>query len=194
MSGIAIISSNDIWAVGGQDILHWDGAGWSQSLSPRYLRNVVSISSKNIYAVGERAILHWGGQSWSIVAEPAQYLMSISAVSATNVWTRGLARGIILHGTSVVRPQLTAPPNHQLLSNSTPTVRWENQSCAAQYKVLLKRDARDGRKVVRTTVTDNKYTTPLLDAYHHYFWRVRVCDKTQYCSKWSKWREFYALP
>lgn len=195
-AGLAVLSPDDIWVVGhglGQ-AFHWHGNAWNPVAEPLGdLESVTALAADNIYAVGA-GIVHWDGSGWSVVADPPQYLRSVSAVSATNIWSGGEKKAAVLHGRSVMRPQLTAPQHHALLDDSTPTLRWEEQSCAAHYKVLLKRDARDGRKVVRTTVTDNEYTTPSLDAYHHYFWRVRACDRTQYCSKWSKWREFYVLP
>src|SRR6184192_541527 len=58
--GVAVVSADDIWAVGGWGggnamIEHWDGTNWSvtevQSQGP-YLRGVAARSSRDVWAVG----------------------------------------------------------------------------------------------------------------------------------------------
>jgi hypothetical protein len=109
---------NDVWAVGrttdlGVDktlILHYDGTSWTQkpSISPsstaQTLYGVVAITPMLAYAAGayksadgrQHTLLEkWDGTSWTQVAAPDalpgydNYLFSLSAVSATNIWAGG---------------------------------------------------------------------------------------------------------
>lgn len=98
LDDIAVVSSNDIWAVGWLDALnggqwtltmHWDGTQWTQIPSPNVtnpsgspysqrLDSVVAIASNNVWAAGYYAVgnvehtlvLHWDGNTWSIVPSP----------------------------------------------------------------------------------------------------------------------------
>ena len=93
--GVAALSDNDVWAVGGEQdsaglwhtlTEHWDGNEWSvvPSLDPGVSGNqlyaVKAKSANDIYAVGQQAgtgfpnqalIEHWDGTAWSVVAAPA---------------------------------------------------------------------------------------------------------------------------
>jgi hypothetical protein len=104
LRGIAVIAQNNIWAVGGHDILpqggqslveHWDGANWMISSSPNVgtLNGVVAVGNNpnDIYAVGDSGIIHYDGVNWSQIANRAGGL-SIGAVkseTAYDVWTVG---------------------------------------------------------------------------------------------------------
>ena len=96
LSGVAVLSPSDVWAVGAHNtlqgnhtlILHWDGSGWTRVKSPNPSQSVnlhtdvlsaVSASSQSdAWAVGNfydgtarRALtLHWDGDHWSSVAGP----------------------------------------------------------------------------------------------------------------------------
>jgi hypothetical protein len=96
LSGLSIVSSNDIWAVGfftsGSDssiiktlIEHWNGKQWSIVSSPdpgvggNQLTDVVARSSNDVWAVGYSPrsrypgqesltlVEHWNGKQWSVV-------------------------------------------------------------------------------------------------------------------------------
>jgi hypothetical protein len=93
--GVAALSDNDVWAVGGnQDsnglwhtlTEHWNGSAWSvvnavdAGSSGNQFYAVKAIASNNVYAVGQQAgagfpnqalIEHWDGKSWSVVSSPA---------------------------------------------------------------------------------------------------------------------------
>jgi len=96
LTGIAAVSTNNIWAVGGYAsaprtgqtlIEHWDGSKWSIVPSPTIgdstaysnLAEVAAVSTNNIWAVGlhsntggaDRTLIeHWDGSKWSIVPSP----------------------------------------------------------------------------------------------------------------------------
>ncbi len=115
INGIAAISSNDVWAVGGyynvgahQTLIeHWNGTTWSVVSSPNpgivanELQGVTAISASDVWAVGHQSdssgfktlIVHWNGSSWSAVTSPSPGLESelngVTATSASDVWAVG---------------------------------------------------------------------------------------------------------
>jgi hypothetical protein len=99
--GVAVRTSTDAWAVGGQVnvvgnasaystlIEHWNGQAWAIVPSPNlanivqdYLRSVAIVSANDVWAVGpgyasiqqcphQDVVEHWDGQIWSITPAPA---------------------------------------------------------------------------------------------------------------------------
>ena len=129
LQGVSGLSPHDAWAVGYSctsncgmgaaevdrtQILHWDGAAWSQVASPNPDRNgrlnaVTALSPSDIWAVGSYCaahcgtdsavihalILHWNGAAWTQVASPAPAgslittLNGVSAKSPASAWAVG---------------------------------------------------------------------------------------------------------
>lgn len=117
LSGVAAISSNDVWAVGSYEesnypydnqtlIEHWDGTSWSVVSSPNptnggWLAAVAADSSTDIWAVGQGGAggqtltEHWNGTSWSIVPSPTpggendDELLGVAAITSTDIWAIG---------------------------------------------------------------------------------------------------------
>jgi len=116
--GIDAVSSSDVWAVGSFNLgggsrtftLHWDGNVWSQVPSPSpgtttdTFNDVEAVTSNDVWAVGvtyggyggarRTLIEHWDGTQWTQVPSPSpdiaeNYLLSVSAVSANDVWAVG---------------------------------------------------------------------------------------------------------
>src|SRR5712692_1243712 len=95
LTGIAAVSSDNIWAVGsfqkGTDpsqtlIEHWNGSNWSVICSPspgsasNALNNIAAASVNDIWAVGsfqnstgpaQTLIEHWNGSRWRIIPSPS---------------------------------------------------------------------------------------------------------------------------
>lgn len=95
-NGIAAISANDVWAVGGttpsgsnvgQTLAeHWGGKQWAVVPSPNegtasnQLSSVAAVSTSDVWAVGTTyqyaspsdltLIEHWNGSAWSVVPSP----------------------------------------------------------------------------------------------------------------------------
>jgi len=112
LQSVAALSSHDVWAVGGQLIEHWNGRTWSIVSQPdphAVWHGVTAISRTAVWAVGaslspdaEAATLteRWDGTRWRDVSsagtpgsgEPQSGwgLHSVSADSATDVWTVGI--------------------------------------------------------------------------------------------------------
>jgi hypothetical protein len=97
LTGITVVSPNDIWAVGWTGVArgytrsksaalieHWNGTAWTVVPSPSpagvqtYLQSVAATSPRNAWAVGttgypgpiEAYILHWDGTTWTPVHAP----------------------------------------------------------------------------------------------------------------------------
>jgi len=124
LSGIAVVSSDDIWAVGNSATLgglpqtlvqHWDGARWNVIPSPTIqggssFEAVAAVSGNDIWAVGLRAlgapgpgqgtlIAHWDGSDWTVVPSPnggniRNRLAAIAVISDTDIWAVGWSRDI----------------------------------------------------------------------------------------------------
>ncbi len=108
LNEVVAISSNNVWAVGGNSgnalVEHWDGTSWSLVSSPVFtsagsLSAVSADSANDIWAVGGRTILHFDGANWSQVASPNLSATSVTALSPTNVWAVGTVSVFINHQT-----------------------------------------------------------------------------------------------
>ena len=117
LSGVAAISSSNVWAVGTHTaangayltlIEHWNGTSWSvvSSPSPSAANNdltaVSGSSASDVWAVGwtlDGSVLieHYDGSSWSVVSNPAvpsgSVLYGVKAISSTNAWAVGYQPG-----------------------------------------------------------------------------------------------------
>lgn len=92
LESVAVISKNDVWAVGARSItsligtvaqtltLHWSGHSWEMVPSPNigslhnHLFHVAAVAANDVWAVGYQngatLIEHWDGTNWSIVPSP----------------------------------------------------------------------------------------------------------------------------
>ena len=115
LTSVAVVSANDVWAVGYYMesnwrtlTMHWDGSAWSIVPSPNvgtygnYLNSVSARATDDVWAVGSTnnggntLILHWNGTSWSVIPSPnipdwTNALNSVTIVSADDAWAVGLA-------------------------------------------------------------------------------------------------------
>jgi hypothetical protein len=109
LHSVAVVSSNDAWAVGYGLIEHWDGANWNLVPSapggnPADFRSVTAVASNDVWAVGRRLegdpswnrplVEHWDGSSWTVVPSPSgsgvtSQLLGVAAVSANDIWAVG---------------------------------------------------------------------------------------------------------
>ena len=133
LSGVAAVSTSDVWAVGYYYsttskertlIEHWDGTSWSVVASPNFgvnvnqLSGVAAVSANDIWAVGnyynrntgitKNLTMNWNGTSWSLVPTPnaatnTNVLTGVAAVSASDIW----AVGYYLNSTNTANRTLT---------------------------------------------------------------------------------------
>jgi hypothetical protein len=128
LSAVAIVSANDIWAVGyaysaSYSTLteHWNGTSWSVVASPSpsasysLLFGLAAVSATEVWTVGyyqdatgvyRTLIEQWNGTSWSVVPSPNpgstnDALYGVTAVSAHDVWAVGSYTSSAVGGTLV---------------------------------------------------------------------------------------------
>lgn len=116
LSGITIVSKNDIWAVGTSILIngfvayteHWDGKRWRIVNVPNpeqynELGGVVALSANDIWAVGfsfnlgtsnQTLIEQWDGTQWNLVPSPspgssALFSVAVSSVKNDTIWAVG---------------------------------------------------------------------------------------------------------
>lgn len=117
LTGVSVISANDIWAVGEYSTdplsgdaltMHWDGGEWQvvPSLTHEntgyYPRKVEAIATNDVWVVGYRVYfhriynfaMHWDGKAWSEISTPEffsgrDWLYDISAVASDDIWAVG---------------------------------------------------------------------------------------------------------
>ncbi len=117
LTGLAVVSTNDIWAVGyyydsgsvNQTLTeHWNGTTWTIVPSPNAgssynnLNAVAVVSANDVWAVGystvnsntSTLIEHWNGTTWTIVPSPnsgstSNFLYAAAVASANDVWAVG---------------------------------------------------------------------------------------------------------
>jgi hypothetical protein len=120
---VGAISSTDVWAVGSNGTkaltMHWDGTRWTVVTVPPIFQlpqlfGVSGVAPNDVWAVGTREdqhgvnltlALHWDGSSWTQVSSPnppppdsSNYLLSVDAVSANDVWAAGWYVGTTRQG------------------------------------------------------------------------------------------------
>jgi len=138
LSGVTVVSSNNVWAVGAAGgnalVEHWDGTSWSivsnSVIAGAGRLSAVSADSANdVWAVGQAGnggppILHFNGTTWSQVAtpNPSMEANSVTTLSPTNVWAVGTVQTLFNH-----RPHTKAAIEHwdgtswSIVSSPNPT-------------------------------------------------------------------------
>ena len=106
LNGVAGVSANDVWAVGGWGggnglIEHWDGTNWSVvaiQAEGSFLSAVAARSADDVWVVGsylstQTSTEHWNGQRWAVVPSPNvgayNTLYSVCVVSHNDAWAVG---------------------------------------------------------------------------------------------------------
>ncbi len=103
LTAMAVLSSDDVWVVGGGDrgiTLHWDGSQWQDVPNPAgyWLYSINAISANSVWAVGIEAtregsagtVMHWDGTAWLEVELPATgWINDVAVLSDDNVWVGG---------------------------------------------------------------------------------------------------------
>lgn len=92
LESVAVVSENDVWAVGSRSIssasgsiaqtltLHWSGHSWEVVPSPNvgsfhnHLYHVAAVAANDVWAVGYQngatLVMHWDGATWSTIPSP----------------------------------------------------------------------------------------------------------------------------
>ncbi len=145
LTGVAVISGEDVWAVGhssnGGLVLHFDGLRWHIFSAPSActFNAVTAIAATDLWAVGNMAYQpcaeHFDGTNWTLVHTPSMgssdnILLGVSASSSTNVWAvgtyctgngcdmgGGVFQTMIFHYDSSHRWSVVSSPNPSIYAN-----------------------------------------------------------------------------
>jgi hypothetical protein len=114
------VASDDVWAVGGNVVIHWDGQRWRSVRTPPpgageidQYEDVSASGPTDVWVAGRRVIpsgehvtfapvvLHWDGSSWTrIVAVPGYVYNTVHAAGTGDVWvggTSGFGQPLLAH-------------------------------------------------------------------------------------------------
>jgi hypothetical protein len=95
LNAVWALADDDVWAVGSDIALHWDGSSWNGTKLPRspiYLTAVWGSARDDVWALGPEVVVHWDGTRWSEVTVPVRgYNSSISGTSPSDVWILNVA-------------------------------------------------------------------------------------------------------
>jgi hypothetical protein len=128
LTGVAVVSANNVWAVGWQSSLgvaetlieHWNGTQWSVVKSPspasagNELFSVATVSATDVWTVGfilnntatgpveQTLIEHWNGTQWSVVKSPnpSSQTNGLTGVTATSA-TNAWAVGFAVNSSGI---------------------------------------------------------------------------------------------
>jgi hypothetical protein len=104
LTDVSASSATNVWAVGENLALRWNGTGWISMPLPDFEpRHVVALSPTSVIAQGGERVARWDGTSWhTLPAPPSFALFDISARSASDVWLVGLAPPPVSEGCVVM--------------------------------------------------------------------------------------------
>jgi hypothetical protein len=118
LSDLEAIASDDVWAVGENGAMHWDGQEWRVTSVPvtETLEAISAAAPDDVWAVGLNTIIHWDGAAWVEFAMPVPGgLYDVDARAPDNVWAVGY----------------TFDPD--LNSQVTLAIRWDGSSWTRQW-------------------------------------------------------------
>lgn len=114
---VAVTTQDDVWALGGRGVLHWDGATWSTKALPRGSYTALSATAPtDVWIAGVQpgpmigknsrgwssAVVHYDGARWMVMQTPNpgtrdNYLDGIVARSPDDVWAGGYFANVGKH-------------------------------------------------------------------------------------------------
>jgi hypothetical protein len=101
LTGVWGSAPNDVWAVGQQTAMHWDGSTWSEkpvSTMGFTFRGVWGRSSQEVWAVGDAGtIFEWNGSVWTAQSVPGKPGLIGVGGNADAVWAVGVDGAILRH-------------------------------------------------------------------------------------------------
>jgi hypothetical protein len=108
LTGVAMIASDDVWAVGDYRNIagvfrgvtyHWEGSAWSHVYSPiedvsqSGLGDVEALGPDDVWAIGGSelgpVVMHWDGNAWNLIPPPPNSGDAIAPVGPNDVWVSG---------------------------------------------------------------------------------------------------------
>ena len=109
-----LVRARDVWVVGDDVVLHWDGASWSEALSGMHetLLGIWQGAPDDVWMAGltwdtDRGLLrHWNGSDWQWREVPGAWTLWEISGRQDQVWlggtaTSGSAHGFLAQGTGM---------------------------------------------------------------------------------------------
>lgn len=90
--GVEAIARDDVWAVGDNGAMHWDGVGWTVVPVPvtDTLRAVSAVATDDVWIAASETLIHWNGSAWSQYTVPEGGLINdVDAYTTNDVWAVG---------------------------------------------------------------------------------------------------------
>ena len=98
LSSVAVVSPHDVWAIGTNNMLHWNGKGWSRQAGPNFhggtygavahVPGTAQVWVTGLEGGGGLTAARWSGSNWELAPLPPRLGGSgaIGAVSASSAW------------------------------------------------------------------------------------------------------------
>jgi cysteine-rich repeat protein len=83
---------DDVFAVGGGKILHYDGSTWTSQAVPVPAQGYTAVwgtGATNVYALGDKRLDHYDGTSWSASYTPPFQGLALWGSSPNDIWIGG---------------------------------------------------------------------------------------------------------
>jgi hypothetical protein len=126
LSSISAVAANDIWVIGTQPV--FTPIATSGNVPGGFMLPITNGP----------LVEHWNGESWKIVDLPAslqhERLLSIQAISATDVWAFGTEQQFLLSDFITLKPYILPPGSNQIVLAGIPQaapshlVHWNGQT------------------------------------------------------------------
>jgi hypothetical protein len=115
LNSVFMVDANDGWAASSQGVLiHWNGTSWElySTNAGQNFNSLFMVDANDGWGVGSD-IGHWNGTGWDDVANPVDYLYSVSMVDANDGWAVG-RDGAIIHWDGTDWNNVTSPVEYDL--------------------------------------------------------------------------------
>ncbi|MBF0452802.1 MAG: hypothetical protein HQK75_19015, partial [Candidatus Magnetomorum sp.] len=91
LTKIICLGTNAVFAIGGSEILYYNGSTWSNYSAANTVYDIWGVSGNDVYAVGSSGkIYHFDGSSWSeMTSNTIQILKGIWGKSSTDIYAVG---------------------------------------------------------------------------------------------------------
>ena len=123
---ISASSPSDVWAVGRQDIDHWDGTTWTETVAldgEADLCAVVALSPSDVWVAGDDKTQHWDGAKWTEVPNPVSgtsvQFLSLAGSEGGDLWA-GAGNGTLLRYAGGAWSAVKSPGTGSITSLTSP--------------------------------------------------------------------------
>jgi len=99
LKAISGSAGNDVWAVGGNNVLRYNGSSWTQDTSDYFFRDIKVYDSSHIWATTGTQILFNNGTEWFIEMGGLEAANELAVPAADRVWVKDIDLAWFYNGT-----------------------------------------------------------------------------------------------